>query len=115
MNEWQWVAAVAGAGAGTYVLRAAPFAYLKFRELGQRYLRCLTYISFAVAAGIISRAIFLGDDRLDFSREAWIKVLAVVTAVLLFRKTRNMPLALFSAVGVAMAAQWTLGQLAPAS
>lgn len=115
MTEWQWVVAVAGAGAGSYALRVTPFAFSRLRELGRRYLRCLTYISFAVAAGIISRAIFLDGGQLELGRGAWVKALAVVVAVVLFRRTRNMPVALFSAVAVAVAVQWTLGQLAPAS
>jgi len=107
--------AVVGAGLGTYALRAAPFVWDTFRHLGRRYLRCLTYISFAVAAGIISRAIFLKQGELVYGRDVWIKVLAVVTALWLFRRTRSMPVALFGAVGVAVAVKWLLAQLAGAS
>jgi branched-subunit amino acid transport protein len=114
MTEWQWTVAVLGAGLGSYVLRAAPFWYKASREFGRRHLRCLTYISFAVAAGIVSRAIFLAGGELTFDREAWIKVLAVVVAVVLYRGTRNMPVALFSAVGTAVLVQWAVTQgLAP--
>jgi len=102
MSELQWTAAVVGAGLGTYLLRAAPFAWQAFRAFGRRYLRCLTYISFAVASGIVSRAIFLSEGTLTFGIDAWIKVLAVVVAVWLYRRTHNMPAALFSAVGVAV-------------
>lgn len=110
MTELQWMVAVIGAGLGTYVLRAAPFWYAACRDFGRRHLRCLTYISFAVAAGIISRAIFLSHGELTFGREAWIKALAVVVALVLYRRTRNMPGALFSAVGVAVLVHWATAQ-----
>lgn len=114
MTELQWTASVLGAGVGTYMLRAAPFLWNAFRDFGRRHLRCLTYISFAVAAGIVSRAIFLSEGRLTFGRDTWIKVLAVVIAVWLYRRTRNMPLSLFSAVGIAVLVQGLLGYgLAP--
>ncbi|MBS1269763.1 MAG: hypothetical protein MAG794_00714 [Gammaproteobacteria bacterium] len=106
MTELQWTVVVLGAGLGTYALRAAPFAWKPFREFGRRHLRCLTYISFAVAAGIVSRAIFLSGGQFGLGREVWIKVLAVITALLIYRVTRNMPTALFSAVGVAIAIHW---------
>lgn len=102
MTDLQWTFAVLGAGAGTYVLRVAPFLWGSLRALGRRHIRCLTYISFAVAAGIVSRAIFLSRGELSFDRDAWIKALAVVVAVGLYRVTRSMPVSLFSAVGVAV-------------
>lgn len=113
MTELQWAAAVAGAGLGTYLLRVAPFWYSASRELGRRHLRCLTYISFAVAAGIISRSIFLSGGELNFGREAWIRMLAVAAAFGIYRYSRNMPVALFSAVGIAVLAQWAAQGLAP--
>lgn len=111
MSEVQWAAAVVGAGLGTYALRAAPFLWKALRDFGSTYIRCLTYISFAVAAGIVSRAIFLSGGQLSFGRAAWIKVLAVVIAVIIYRVGRNMPLALFSAIGVAVLVFWLLGQV----
>lgn len=114
MNEWQWVVAALGAGLGTYVLRAAPFSHHAFREFGRRYIRCLTYVSFAVAAGIVSRAIFLSGGQLSFGPETWIKVAAVAIALVLYRMTRNAPASLFSAVGFAMLIHWLLG-LSPAT
>jgi len=110
LSEMQWAVAALGAGLGTYVLRVAPFWYAAWREYGRRHLRCLTYISFAVAAGIISRAIFLSGGHLTFGRDAWIKVLAVVVAVGIYRASRNMPAALFSAVGVAVLVRWAAAQ-----
>lgn len=102
MTDIQWTLSLIGAGLGSYLLRAAPFALQWFREFGRRHLRCLVYISFAVTAGIVSRSIFLSEGELTFRRDAWIKVLAVVVAVLLYRRTRNIPVALFSGVGLAV-------------
>ncbi len=113
MTDLQWAAAVIGAGLGTYLLRAAPFWFRASREFGRRHFRCLTYISFAVAAGIISRAIFLSGGELTFGREAWVRMLAVAAALGLYRLSRNMPVALFSAVGIAVLAQWATQGLAP--
>lgn len=114
MTELQWAAAAIGAGLGSYILRVAPFWYQPSREFGRRHLRCLTYISFAVAAGIVSRAIFLSGGELVFGRDAWIKMLAVVLALAIYRFSRNMPAALFSAVGVAVLVYWATAQgLAP--
>lgn len=109
MTELQWTAAVLGAGLGSYVLRAAPFWYAASREFGQRHLRCLTYISFAVAAGIVSRSIFLSSGDLAFGRETWIKLLAVAVALGLYRLSRNTPVALFSAVAIAVLVNWATG------
>lgn len=111
MTDLQWTATVLAAGLGTYALRAAPFVWQAFCDFGRRYIRCLTYISFAVAAGIVSRAIFLSGGHLSFGREAWVKVLAVITALVVYRSTRNMAVSLFTAVGVAVLALWLLGQL----
>lgn len=108
MTELQWTLAVLGAGLGTYALRAGPFSHRLLRDFGRRHLRCLTYISFAVAAGIVSRAIFLSAGDLTFGLEAWIKALAVVVALAIYRFRRNVLLALFSAVGIAVLAYWLL-------
>lgn len=102
MSELQWTLSVLGAGAGTYLLRAAPFAWRALREFGRRHLRCLIYISFAVAAGIVSRSIFLSEGTLTFGRDAWLRALAVLLAVGIYRRVKNMPLALFGAVGAAV-------------
>lgn len=109
MTDLQWTAAVLGAALGTYVLRAAPFWSGALRDFGRRHLRCLTYISFAVAAGIVSRAIFLSGDQLTFDVSAWIKVLAIVIAVALYRVVRNVPVALFSGVALAVLIYWLAG------
>lgn len=111
MSDAQWVAVVLGAGLGTYLLRAAPFLWSAFLKLGRAYVRPLTYISFAVAAGIISRAVFVSGEHFSVGPKAWVKVLAVAAAVVIYRVTRNMPVALFSAVGIAVLAFWLLGQL----
>lgn len=109
MTELQWAAAVIGAGLGTYSLRAAPFVWGTLRDLGRRYIRGLTYISFAVAAGIVSRAIFLSGGELSFGLETWVKVFAVVVALILYRSSRNMALSLFGAVGAAVLVFWLVG------
>mgnify|MGYP000063268876 CR=1 FL=1 len=106
MGELQWTAAVLGAALGSYALRVLPFWYRACREFGRRHLRCLTYISFAVAAGIVSRAVFLSGGGLTFGSEALIKALAVLVALGLYRASRNMPVSLFSAVAIAMLVYW---------
>lgn len=106
MSELQWTAAVLGAALGSYALRVLPFWYRACREFGRRHLRCLTYISFAVAAGIVSRAVFLSGGELTFGRDAWIKALAVAVALGLYRASRNMPVSLFAAVAVAVLVHW---------
>jgi len=108
VTEFQWGAAVLGAGIGSWLLRAAPFLSPRLRELGRRHLRCLTYVSLAVAAGIVSRAVFIADGHMSFETGTWIKLLAVVAAVAIHRVSRNTPVALFSAVALAAAVYWSL-------
>jgi branched-subunit amino acid transport protein len=115
MSELQWTVVVLGAGLGTYLLRAAPFLWKRLLRFWRVYVRPLTYVSFAVAAGIISRAIFVSAGHLSFGTAAWVKVLAVAAAIAIYRTTRNMPVSLFSAVAIAVLALWLVGQLSGVS
>lgn len=101
MTALDWTLVIAGAGLGTYVLRVSPFLWERLRRLGQRYYRFLTYVSLAIAAGIVSRSIVYGGGELAEAGDIGIKVMAVAAALALLRLTRNLPLALFGGVGVA--------------
>lgn len=101
MSALEWAVVVIGAGAGTYLLRVSPFLWNGLRRLGQRYFRFLTYVSLAIAAGIVSRSIVYAGGELGSPSDIGIKVMAVAAALALLRVTRSLPLALFAGVGVA--------------
>ena len=101
MSGLEWALVVIGAGAGTYLLRVSPFLWHSLRRLGQRYFRFLTYVSLAIAAGIVSRSIVYAGGEPGALSDIGIKVMAVAAALALLRATRSLPLALFAGVGVA--------------
>ena len=105
MTESGWLLAMLGASLGTYVLRAAPFLWQPLYELGRRHVRFLTYVSFAIAAGIVSKALFVQAGVFVIDSLTAIKIAAVVIAVLAHRLVANIPLALFAGVGFAAAAK----------
>ena len=109
MTQDAWLLAVLGAGAGTYVLRAAPFLWRPLARAGRRYVDFLSNVSFAIAAGIVAKSLLVQDQAIRIDGEFWLRLLAVVAALLLFRFVRSTPAALFLGVGVAMAARWLLG------
>ena len=109
MSALDWLVVIAGAGLGTYALRAAPFLWAQLHEFGQAYFRFLSYVSFAIAAGIVSRAVFYSGAEIARIDEIAIKIGAVAAALALFRLTRSIPLALFTAAGLAVFIRWTTG------
>lgn len=102
MTSNQWMIAIIGAAVGSFMLRATPFLSKRLYELGKRHARFLTYVSFAVAAGIISRSIFLTQGNLDVSVLTWIKVIAVLITLIVFRYLPNISVALLAGIGAAM-------------
>jgi len=105
--HWWWV--ILGAGLGTYVLRAAPFVWERLYRLGRSHMRFLTYVSFAIAAGIVSRSVVLSGGEMAPPGDMAIKMGAVAFALLLQRLTRNVALALFGGVGSAVLLKWLGG------
>lgn len=98
--HWWWV--LLGAGLGTYVLRAAPFVWERLYRLGRDNMRFLTFVSFAIAAGIVSRSVMLSRGEIAPAEDVGIKLAAVAVALVLQRLTRNVALALFAGVGAAV-------------
>lgn len=109
MSTLDWIVVIAGAGLGTYLLRATPFLWQRLHEFGQANFRFLSHVSFAIAAGIVSRAVFYSGGEIARLDEIAIKIGAVAAALALFRLTRNIPLALFAAAGLAVLVKWAAG------
>lgn len=109
MSAFDWLLVIAGAGLGTYALRAAPFLWQRLHQFGQANFRLLSFVSFAIAAGIVSRAVFYSGAEVSGPDETAIKIGAVVVALGLHKLTRNIPLALFSAAGLAVLVKWAVG------
>jgi branched-subunit amino acid transport protein len=101
MSALEWTLVIAGAGLGSYLLRVAPFLWEQLRRLGQRYFRLLTYVSLAIAAGIVSRSIVYAGGELASAGDIGIKLAAVAAALAALAATRSLPLALFAGVGLA--------------
>ena len=106
MTEMQWAVVIAGAGLGTYALRVAPFLSERLYRVGQKNLRFLTYVSFAIAAGIVSHSIVFSAGAISNLGAIAIKVAAVLAAMLFYRFVRNMALAVFFGAGVAVLLKW---------
>ena len=106
MNTLEWTLVIVGAGLGSYALRVAPFLSHRLYRLGQQNLRFLTYASLAIAAGIVARSIMFSGGSLDTASTIAAKITAVLAALALFRVVRNLPIALFAGVGVAILWRW---------
>lgn len=106
VTDIQWFIAIGGAAAGTYILRAAPFLWTPLRDLGARYVDFLTYVSFAIAAGIVSKALLLDGGRLVMGMDTYIKFVGLAVALGSYRWIRNIPLALFVGAGSAVLIRW---------
>ena len=108
MTTYDWVLVIIGAGIGTYALRAAPFVSERLRRLGQDNFKFLSYVSFAIAAGIVARALAYQGGELNAPDEMAIKIGAVLLALVLLRLTRSVPLALFAGAAVGVLLKWWL-------
>jgi len=108
MTAVDWVLAIIGAGIGTYALRAAPFVSERLRRLGQDNFKFLSYVSFAIAAGIVARALVYQAGELNAPDEMAIKIGAVLLALVLLRLTRSVPLALFTGAAIGVLLKWWL-------
>ncbi|MFP5349824.1 MAG: AzlD domain-containing protein [Gammaproteobacteria bacterium] len=106
MTTYHWLLVIVGAGIGTYALRAAPFVSERLRKLGQDNFKFLSYVSFAIAAGIVARALVYRGGELAAPNEMAIKLGAVVIALVLLRLTRSIPLALFSGAAFGVWLKW---------
>lgn len=106
MSALEWMLVIAGAGLGTYALRATPFVWPRLHKLGQDNFRFLSYVSFAIAAGIVSRAVFYTGAEIARMDEAAIKIVAVMCALVLHHFTRSILVALFAAAALAVLAKW---------
>lgn len=106
MTTLHWSLVLAGAGLGTYALRATPFLWRRLYRLGQENLRFLAYVSFAIAAGIVSRSVMFAGGKFDAPADIGIKIAAVLGALALRHVTRSLPVALFGGVGIAILLKW---------
>lgn len=106
MSTLEWAAVIAGAGLGTYALRATPFVWQRLYKLGQDNFRFLSYVSFAITAGIVSRAVFYTGAEFARLDDVAIKVGAVIAGLALYKATANVLVALFAAAGVAVLVKW---------
>lgn len=102
MSALDWLIVIAGAGVGTYVLRVTPFLWKHLRRLGEEYFHFLTYVSLAIAAGIVSRSVVYAGGTIGAAGDIGIKVVAVIAALGLLRLTKSLPLALFAGIGIAV-------------
>ena len=108
MTAYHWLLVIVGAGIGTYALRAAPFVSERLRQLGQDNFKFISYVSFAIAAGIVARALVYRGGEINAPDEMGIKIGAVVIALVLLRLTRSVPLALFTGAGIGVLLKWWL-------
>lgn len=106
MSTLEWAVVIAGAGFGTYALRATPFVWQRLYKLGQDNFRFLSYASFAITAGIVARAVFYTGAELARPDDIAIKIGAVVAGLTLYKLTSNILLALFAAAGLAVLVKW---------
>jgi len=104
-----WITIIIGAALGTYVVRAAPLLWRPLSHVGDRYVHLLTYISFAIAAGIVSKALVVADARIAIDSDVAIKAAALAVALVIQRWVKNVPVALFAGIGVAVLIKWFVG------
>jgi branched-subunit amino acid transport protein len=102
--HWGW--AIIGVALLTYCLRAAPLLERRLRDLGARNVAFLSHVSFAIAAGIVSKALVVAGDTWAAPNDVIIKVIAVCAAIALYRMVRQLPIALFGGVGMAVLLKW---------
>ena len=102
MSTLAWLLVIAGVGGGSYALRVSPFLSERLRRLGERHFRFLSYVSIAIAAGIVSRSVAYAGDAIAPPSDMGIKAIAILAAFVFLRVTRIVPVALFAGVGVAV-------------
>lgn len=106
LNQWYIVAL--GAGAGTFVLRAAPFLLAGRYPLGDRALKFLIYTAMSFFAGVISKSLLMWRGEFD-AVELSIKLTALVMALALYARFKNVLLSLFTGVFLAVALKYLFG------
>ncbi len=101
MDETGWLVVILGVGAGSYMLRAAPFVIgsrIKFPPL---FLEWLVLLALGLVAGIISKALFIKEGCLHL-QDMPIQLAAIGVATLLNRQYRNILVALLGGIAVAL-------------
>lgn len=101
MTDTSWYLAILGVGLGSYMLRVSPFIWTRCLQWGKDNIPFLTCVSLAIAAGIVSKALFMQGSKFIFDIDTLFKCAAVICALALYRWKKNLLLCLFA--GVAMA------------
>lgn len=94
------------------MLRISPFIWARCLQWGKDNVLFLTSVSLAIAAGIVSKALFMQGSRIHLDIDTLFKLVAVVFALGLYSRTKNLLLCLFSAVGMAVVLKMVLATLA---
>lgn len=102
MTDASWYLAALGVGLGSYLLRISPFIWARCLQWGKDNIAFLTYVSLAIAAGIVSKALFMRGSQIHLDVDTLYKCVAVFCALILYSRKRNLLLCLFSGVGVAV-------------
>ena len=102
MTETSWYAAAVAVGLGSYLLRISPFIWARCLQWGKDNVAFLTYVSLAIAAGIVSKALFMQGSSIQLDADTLFKCIAVASALLLYSRVKNLLLCLFAGVGVAV-------------
>lgn len=103
----QWLIVALGAGAGTFVLRAAPFFLAGRYSLEGRALKFLVYTAMSFFAGVVSKSLIMWKGEFD-AVELSIKLTALIVALALYARFKNVLLSLFSGVLLAVALKYFL-------
>jgi branched-subunit amino acid transport protein len=107
MSAMQWWIVILGAAGGSYVVRVAPFLWQPLHRFAQHHIRFLTYVSLAIAAGIVSRSVILSGGELAETGDIVIKLAGVFGALAFYRAAlRSLPAALFAGAGFAVLLKW---------
>jgi len=101
----QWLIVALGAGAGTYVLRSAPFLLTGRYMLGGRALKFLIYTAMSFFAGVVSKSLIMWKGEFD-AVELLIKLTALIVALALYARLKSVLLSLFSGVFLAVALKY---------
>ncbi len=102
MSQAQWLWAIAAVAVASYLLRVAPLLWRRLHAIAGRNVVFLSYIAFAIAAGIVSKAVVIERGGLAAPDVLAVKFAAVLAAIAVFRLAGHLPLALFAGVTVAV-------------